>query len=150
MLARRLEQPADAGLRLQWASPMSGRRDRRARESTQAGEGTRGADAGDAGRWRSAGLRPSKGPHGEVQWWERPAPGGDERLWAAVVRVHERMKSQGMSVTELARRVTDAGRPIRRETLSKVLNGFQPTSWGTVEALAHILDVDVSDLRRRR
>lgn len=46
-----------------------------------------------------------------------------------------------MSVTDLARRLTALGTPIRRETLSRVLNGKQPTTWSTAERMADILGI---------
>ena len=107
----------------------------------------RGALHGDGmpGAWRARGRRPSVGPTGEVRWWERPAPGGDERLWAAVVRCHEALRTQGLTVTQLAAQLQAHGVPIRRETLSRVLNGRQRTTWRTVERLADVLGVDVLD-----
>jgi plasmid maintenance system antidote protein VapI len=48
-----------------------------------------------------------------------------------------------MSVTELARRLSAAGHEIRRETLSRVLNGKQPTTWATAERLAIILGMSL-------
>jgi plasmid maintenance system antidote protein VapI len=48
-----------------------------------------------------------------------------------------------MSVTELARRLEQSGPPIRRETLSRVLNGKQPTTWATAERMADILGIDL-------
>ena len=85
------------------------------------------------------------GPAGEVRWWERAAPGGDTALWAAVVRCHEALRARGWSVTRLAEHLRATGHPVRRETLSRVLNGRQRTTWDTVERLAAVLDVDLSD-----
>ena len=80
-------------------------------------------------------------------WWERPAPeDSDPGLWEAVQGIHVRRQQLGMSVTELARRLSGAGRPIRRETLSRILNGKQPTTWDTAERLAHILGIELSEL----
>ena len=80
-------------------------------------------------------------------WWERPAPeDSDPGLWEAVQRIHVRRQQLGMSVTELARRLSGAGRSIRRETLSRILNGKQPTTWDTAERLAHILGLELGDL----
>lgn len=87
--------------------------------------------------------RPTRGPQGQVEWWERPAPGGHEALWAAVRHLHERRQQLGLSVAALARRLHDRGYPIARETLSRVLNGKQPTSWPTVEVLADLLGADL-------
>lgn len=49
----------------------------------------------------------------------------------------------GLTVVDLARRTEATSRPLRRETLSRVLNGTQPTSWETVRILAELLDVDL-------
>ena len=99
------------------------------------------------GRWREPQRRPTRAPHGEVLWWERAAPEeSDPRLWAAVQRIHVRRQQLGMSVTELARRLAGHGRPMRRETLSRVLNGKQPTTWDTAERIAQILGLDLADL----
>lgn len=99
------------------------------------------------GRWREPLRRPTRAPHGEVLWWERPAPeDSDPGLWEAVQRIHVRRQQLGMSVTELARRLAGAGRPIRRETLSRILNGKQPTTWDTAERIAHILNIGLTDL----
>ena len=97
------------------------------------------------GAWRRNGRRPSVGPTGQVRWWERPAPGGDELLWAAVVRCHEAMRAEGLTIAQLARRLASTGRPLRRETLSRVLNGRQRTSWATVERLADVLGIDIDE-----
>jgi len=51
-----------------------------------------------------------------------------------------------MSVAELAHRLSGTGQSIRRETLSRVLNGKQPTTWDTAERLAHIMGLGLSDL----
>jgi hypothetical protein len=83
--------------------------------------------------------RPTKGPGGEVRWWERPAPGGDEAMWAAVRQIQAHRIERRVSVSELARRLAEIGHPISRETLSRVLNGKQPTSWDTIRALAEVL-----------
>jgi plasmid maintenance system antidote protein VapI len=50
-----------------------------------------------------------------------------------------------MSVTELARRLSAHGHPLRRETLSRILNGKQPTTWDTAERIADILGVAVAE-----
>ena len=98
-------------------------------------------------RWRGSPRRPTRAPHGEVLWWERPAPeDSDPRLWEAVQRIQQRRQQLHMSVTELARRVSHQGSDIRRETLSRVLNGKQPTTWDTAERLARILGIGISDL----
>jgi transcriptional regulator with XRE-family HTH domain len=79
-----------------------------------------------------------------VRWWEREAPEeSDPALWAAVQRVQARRQQLRMSVTELARRLEQSGPPIRRETLSRVLNGKQPTTWATAERMADILGIDL-------
>jgi ribosome-binding protein aMBF1 (putative translation factor) len=102
---------------------------------------------GHRGRWREPERRPTRAPHGDVLWWERPAPEhSDPQLWEAVQRIQTRRQQLGMSVTELARRLAGQGRAIRRETLSRVLNGKQPTTWDTAERLAHILGMEVTDL----
>ena len=88
------------------------------------------------GRWREWGLEPTRGPAGEVRWWERPAPGGDEAMWDAVKTIHRRRISLGVSVCDLARRLRAAGTPVDRSTLSRVLNGLQPTSWDLIAAMA--------------
>jgi transcriptional regulator with XRE-family HTH domain len=75
-----------------------------------------------------------------VRWWERPAPEeSDPALWEAVQRIQVRRQQLGMTVTELARRLSGQGFDIRRETLSRVLNGKQPTTWATAERMALIL-----------
>lgn len=80
-------------------------------------------------------------------WWERAAPeASDPGLWEAVQRIHVRRQQLGMSVTELARRLAGHGRPIRRETLSRILNGKQPTTWDTAERIAQILGLGLGDL----
>ena len=95
------------------------------------------------GRWRKPPPgRPTRAPTGEVRWWERPAPEeSDPALWEAVQQIQVRRQQLGMSVTELARRLSGQGYDIRRETLSRVLNGKQPTTWATAERLALILDL---------
>ena len=81
-------------------------------------------------------------------WWERPAPEeSDPALWRAVQRLHVRRQQLRMSVTELARRLTARGYPMRRETLSRVLNGKQPTTWETAERLADILGISLAEPR---
>ena len=103
----------------------------------------------DRGRWRRPEARPTRAPYGEVLWWHRPAPEeSDPALWVAVQRLHVRRQQLGMSVTALARRVSAAGHPLRRETLSRILNGKQPTTWDTAERLADVLDIDLSDAGR--
>jgi hypothetical protein len=94
------------------------------------------------GRWRQRGLEPTRGPAGEVRWWERPAPGGDEAMWDAVKAIHRRRISLGVSVCELARRLEAAGTPVDRSTLSRVLNGVQPTSRDLIAALADEVGAD--------
>jgi hypothetical protein len=127
MLARKIERPATPGY---------------------VGTGSSGGPEGPTrpGRWRRRGLVATWGPGGRVQWWERPAPGGDQLLWAAVVRLHQARQTAGVSMTRLAERMASCGHPIRRETLSRVLNGAQPTSWATAEAIAHVLGVSLDDL----
>lgn len=78
-----------------------------------------------------------------MAWWERPAPGGDEALWHAVQRLQAHRLLRGIPLAEVAGRMARIGAPITRETLSRVLNGKQPTTWGTVAALAEVLGVDV-------
>ena len=99
----------------------------------------------DEGQWRKpAPGRPTRAPTGEVRWWERPAPEeSDPALWDAVQRIQIRRQQLGMSVTELARRLSGQGHDIRRETLSRVLNGKQPTTWATAERLALILGMNL-------
>ena len=97
------------------------------------------------GAWRTRGRRPSRGPGGEVHWWERPAPAGDEALWAAVVRCHEALRAAGLTVTDLESRLAVTARPLRRETLSRILNGRQHTTWETVELLAEVLGADLDE-----
>ncbi len=101
------------------------------------------------GRWRSRGRVPTRGPQGPVAWYDRPAPDGDEDRWRALCRLQQRRLALGMSVSELARRTAAAGEPLRRETLSRVLNGQQPTTWPTVELLAFVLDIDLWELASR-
>lgn len=73
-------------------------------------------------------------------------------MWLTVQRLQARRMLLRISVAELARRMEASGRPVTRETLSRVLNGKQATSWSTVEHLALLLDVGLdeipSDLRR--
>lgn len=111
----------------------------------QEGPGGDTRDEGAAGRpTRQEGdRRPTRGPFGEVPWWERPPPGGHEALWDAVKRLQHRRLQLGLSVTQLARRMARLGHPVSRETLSRVLNGKQPTSWTTVEVMAEALCADV-------
>lgn len=90
---------------------------------------------------------PTRGPRGPVRWWRRAAPRGDDGLWRAVRRLQARRLQLGVSVSELARRTEAGPRTLRRETISRVLNGTQATSWATVEVLAELLDVDIDDLR---
>jgi transcriptional regulator with XRE-family HTH domain len=79
-----------------------------------------------------------------VRWWERDAPEeSDPQLWTAVQRIQARRQQLRMTVTDLARRLSGRGRPIRRETLSRVLNGKQPTTWETAEHMADILGIDL-------
>jgi DNA-binding XRE family transcriptional regulator len=115
--------------------------DRPSGDSDRDGQG----NGGTAARRRRQ-LRPTRGPLGEVRWWERPPPGGHEAMWQAVQRLQRRRQQLGLSVTELARRLTDSGHPISRETLSRVLNGKQPTSWHTVELMAEVLSADLPEL----
>ncbi len=122
MLARRIEPP------LPPSEPENQRRSAAARAE---------------GRWRTQGYRPTRGPHGPVRWWERAAPRGDEQLWAAVRRLQARRITLDASVAGLARALAQQGQPISRETLSRVLNGKQATSWETVERLAYLLGVDL-------
>ena len=103
--------------------------------------------ASHRGRWREPQRRPTRAPHGEVLWWERAAPeSSDPGLWEAVQRIQTRRQQLSMSVTELARRLSGQGRPMRRETLSRVLNGKQPTTWDTAERIAQILGLSLGDL----
>ena len=82
-----------------------------------------------------------------MRWWERDAPEeSDPELWAAVQRIQVRRQQLRMSVTELARRLSGRGHPIRRETLSRVLNGKQPTTWATAERMADILGIDLAEV----
>lgn len=111
----------------------------------------RGGEPADerAARWpgrADAGLRPTRGPFGEVPWWERPPPGGDAPMWDAVKRLQRRRLQLGLKVTHLARRMARLGHPISRETLSRVLNGKQPTSWATVAVMAEALSADVPEM----
>jgi DNA-binding XRE family transcriptional regulator len=101
------------------------------------------------GRWRAEPPIPTRGPRGEVLWWQRPAPRGDTLLWEAVQRLHHRRLRRGMSVRALADELVRIGHGVRRETLSRVLNGKQRTSWDTAEAMAEVLGVDLDDLRAR-
>ncbi|QBI19014.1 XRE family transcriptional regulator [Egibacter rhizosphaerae] len=125
MLARRIEPSEAVGARF-----AASRREPTRRAGSRPGR-------------RTPPRRTTRGPRGEVRWWERPAPGGDEELWRAVIRCHEALQRRRWSVTELAWRLRLAGHPVARETLSKVLNGRQRTSWATVEQLARILDIDL-------
>ena len=81
-----------------------------------------------------------------MPWWERPAPGGHEALWNAVKRLQRRRLQLDVGVTHLAERMDRLGHPISRETLSRVLNGKQPTSWATVEVMAEALSADVPEI----
>jgi hypothetical protein len=146
MLARRLDPPEPSG----WGGaqpahgagrlPAGGLRSGGAREGPSAAQRARG-------RWRRPDREPTRGPRGEVRWWERPAPRGDTQLWAAVQRLQARRIARRLPVKALAAELRAIGHPIRRETLSRVLNGRQGTSWDTAEALAEILGVDLDDLR---
>ncbi len=102
--------------------------------------------ASPPGRWRTRGRVPTRGPDGVVLWWERPAPDPDLARWEAVQRVQARRLERRLSVSALARECQRMGHPLRRETLSRVLNGAQSTTWDTVEVLAEILDVEIRDL----
>jgi DNA-binding XRE family transcriptional regulator len=106
------------------------------------------ACAGDRGRPRQP--PPTRGPRGKVRWWQRPAPRGDTLLWEAVRRLQARRLERGLTVRALAEELARIAHPIRRETLSRVLNGKQRTSWETAEALAEVLGVDLADLMARR
>lgn len=81
-----------------------------------------------------------------MPWWERPPPGGHESLWHAVKRLQRRRLQLGLQVTHLARRMARLGHPVSRETLSRVLNGKQPTSWATIEVMAEALSADVPEI----
>lgn len=106
------------------------------------GHGGTSERSGAQGRWRQPRAQPTRAPHGEVLWWERPAPESSEpALWDEVQRLHLRRQQLGMSVSELARRMSALGHPLRRETLSRILNGKQPTTWDTAERLGDILGV---------
>lgn len=85
----------------------------------------------------------SRGTDRDVDWRARPAPGGDAKLWEAVVACHEALVASGRSVTWLARQLTALGEPLRRETLSRILNGRQRTTWDTVERLALALRIEL-------
>lgn len=98
---------------------------------------------GRQGAWRRRGRQPSVGPGGPVRWWERAAPGEDEELWRAVLACHEALRAQGWTITGLAERLRASGWPVRRETLSRILNGRQRTTWPTVERIAVALDVEL-------
>ena len=79
-----------------------------------------------------------------MRWWERPAPEeSEERLWEAVQRLQARRLQLNMTVTDLAGRLQRVGHSIRRETLSRVLNGKQPTTWETAQRLGEILGVEI-------
>lgn len=93
-------------------------------------------------RRTTGGPRPTLGPRGPVQWWTRPAPGGDEALWRAVVHLHTVVQDRRVPLSLLARCMQAEGTPISREALSRILNGASRTSWRTVEAIARCLDVD--------
>lgn len=98
------------------------------------------------GQWREPPARPTRAPHGEVRWWERPPPeDSDPQLWLAVQRIHARRQQLGLSVSDLARRLASSGLPIRRETVSRVLNGKQPTTWDTAERMADVLGISLVD-----
>jgi DNA-binding XRE family transcriptional regulator len=128
MLARRIDPP-DRGA----ASPRKPTPEQRA-----------------AGRRRKPGRAPTRGPRGEVRWWERPAPRGDLPLWEAVQRLQARRLARGVSVQALAADLARIGHRVRRETLSRVLNGKQRTSWETADAMAEVLGVDLDDLHAQR
>lgn len=113
----------------------------------QTGPATGRREGRTEGRWRTRGRVPTRGPAGPVHWWERPAPDEDAMRWEAVCRVQQRRLALGLSVMDVVRRLRASGQPLRRETLSRILNGGQPTTWQRVEALADLLDVDLTDLR---
>lgn len=87
--------------------------------------------------------RPSRGPQGPVEWWERAAPDADEARWHAVQRLQAHRLARDIAVIEVCRRLDEIGAPLARETLSRILNGKQPTTWETVANLAEVLGVDV-------
>ena len=67
-------------------------------------------------------------------------------MWRAVQRIHIRRQQLGLTVTELARRLAGGGGfTMRRETLSRVLNGKQPTTWDTAERMADILGINLTE-----
>jgi transcriptional regulator with XRE-family HTH domain len=78
-----------------------------------------------------------------VAWWDRPAPDDDDARWEAIQRIQAHRLLRGIPVTEVTRRLAVIGAPLSRETLSRVLNGKQPTTWDTVAHLAEVLGVDV-------
>ena len=116
-------------------------------EPTSGGRGDHGGTherTNRHGQWRQPQPRPTRAPQGEVKWWERAAPEeSDPQLWAAVQRIQGRRQQLRMTVTDLARRLAGRGHPIRRETLSRVLNGKQPTTWETAEHMADLLGIDL-------
>ena len=119
-------------------------------ENGRGGHGGAREHSSDRGRWRQPPARPTRAPYGEVLWWHRPAPeSSDPALWASVQRIHVRRQQLGISVTDLARRLTATGHPMRRETLSRILNGKQPTTWETAERLADMLGVDLVECEDR-
>jgi ribosome-binding protein aMBF1 (putative translation factor) len=118
-------------------SPVSGREDH---------GGPHDHRRANRGQWREPAARPTRAPHGEVLWWERPPPeASDAALWRAVQRIHARRQQLDMSVSDLARRLAATGTPIRRETVSRVLNGKQPTTWETAERMADILGITLAE-----
>lgn len=160
MLATRLDPPPRWGASGRWRGspgpgPSADPRDAAGRSAGSRGGDAGGRAAGDRSPHPAGGPsprpgtrqpRPTRGPHGEVRWWEREAPRGDEALWRAVQRLHERQQTLGVSLSELARRTDRTARPLRRETLSRVFNGTQPTTWDAVEVLAELLGVSLDDL----
>lgn len=97
-----------------------------------------------SGRWRQPDPQPTRGAAGPVHWFQRPPPeDSDADLWAAVQRIQARRMQLGWTVRELARRSAAAGWPLRRETLSRVLNGKQPTTWATARRLAEVVGIDI-------
>lgn len=71
-------------------------------------------------------------------------------MWEATQRIHQHKLLRGLSAGVLVARLAAQGTDVRRETLSRVLNGRQATSWELLEALAEVTGADLSDLIERR
>ncbi|MFP5308646.1 MAG: helix-turn-helix domain-containing protein [Actinomycetes bacterium] len=93
---------------------------------------------------------PTRTPRGEeVRWWERPMPPEtrDAEAWEMCRELMRVLHATGRySATGLSEACDAIGRPHARETISRVLNGKQPPSYGLVEDLAMAAGVDLAFL----